>query len=158
MWKKIRIEFLFVIIFAWIFVVLESFSTSPIYKESWGGDSSQFMTIGMCWANGLTPYTEAFDHKGPFIFFVDMLGFKLTGDKTGVFIVQLCFMAFTALLLLKMAQNEEKHRFLDVLMVCLCILSLNQPYNEGNSVEEYCLPVLIASMYLSMESLLEFAF
>lgn len=85
------------------------------------------MTIGMSWAKGLVSYVDVFDHKGPFIFFVNMLGFKFAGDKTGVFVVQLCFMIFTAIFLLKMAKLGEKSVFFSVLLTCFTISCLYIP-------------------------------
>lgn len=66
-------------IIAFLFVLIFSFSTSPLYPNYWGSDSAQFQTIGMAWASGKIPYRDIFDHKGPFIFWVNMLGYKMGG-------------------------------------------------------------------------------
>ena len=39
-------------------------------------------------------YKDLFDHKGPFIFFVNALGYAITGSKYGVFIIQIIFKNF----------------------------------------------------------------
>ncbi len=144
--RKIKIEYPVVMLLGCIFVLLTSFSTSPLFK-GYGNDSAQFMTIGMSWAEGLIPYVDVFDHKGPLIFFVNMLGFKLTGGKEGVCIIQLCFMMVTAALLLKLAKLESRTVKGSLLIACFALFGLVVPYYEGNSTEEYCLPFLIISTY-----------
>jgi len=36
-----------------------------------------FQIIGKAWTEGITPYVGVFDHKGPFIFFVNALGYLM---------------------------------------------------------------------------------
>ena len=89
-------DIVFAGIAAVLFVLIFSFSTSPLYVDYWGSDSAQFQTIGMAWASGKVPYRDIFDHKGPFIFWVNMIGYKL-GGRTGVLTVQIFFLFFTFL-------------------------------------------------------------
>lgn len=69
------------------FVLRFSYSTSFLYPEYCGFDSAIFQTIGKYWAQGVTPYAQLFDHKGPLIFFVDAVGYWLHG-RSGVLVVQ----------------------------------------------------------------------
>ena len=82
-----------------VFILLFSYSTSPLYPYYYGTDSAQFLTIGKAWALGKIPYIDVFDHKGPLIFFIDMLGFLISwgGVKQtiGIMIIQIVFMSFT---------------------------------------------------------------
>ncbi|HAH71054.1 MAG TPA: hypothetical protein DCL74_04905 [Succinivibrionaceae bacterium] len=92
-WKDVVLFFLIFAIGA-AFVLNFSYSTSPLTPFYWGGDTAQFLTIGKEWCNGKIPYRDLFDHKGPLIFFIDMLGFALNGGKSvsGVFVIQIIFM------------------------------------------------------------------
>ena len=82
---------------ATLFVLLFSYSTSPLYSnyltyggEASAGDSLQFQTIGKAWLDGAIPYRDALDHKGPLLFFINMLGFLLGGGtRYGIVILQI---------------------------------------------------------------------
>lgn len=63
------------------FVYYFSGTTSPVIPDYYGDDSAVFQVVGKAWTNGKIPYIQAFDHKGPFIFFVEALGY-LIGNYT----------------------------------------------------------------------------
>ena len=134
-------------IIAVLFVLIFSFSTSPLYPNYWGSDSAQFQTIGMTWASGKIPYRDIFDHKGPFIFWVNMLGYKI-GGRTGVFILQIFFLSFTFLGIYKiMTTISWKTYFKQAGGMLVSIFSLANMYSGGNMCEEYCLPFLMFSAF-----------
>ena len=98
--EKINIKnicvFAFLLFVATVFVYVFSYSTSPLYPYYYGGDTAQFLTIGKAWYFGKIPYIDMFDHKGPFIFWIDMLGFLIgKGEKYGIAILQVIFMFFS---------------------------------------------------------------
>lgn len=134
-------------IVAVFFVTFFSFSTSPLYPYYFGGDSAQFQTVGKAWASGAIPYRDMFDHKGPVIFFVDMLGYLVTGAKFGIWIIQIVAMLFTLLALWKIAMLAEKSRFYGVVAIAVSLIILMQNYVDGNMTEEYCLPFICFSIY-----------
>ena len=149
--KKISKAGVFKVVFsalaATLFVIVMSFSTSPLYKENYGGDSAQFQTIGKIWANGGVPYRDAFDHKGPVIFFVNSIGYRLTGDKTGIVIIQIVCLFVTILLLFKICELASDKLYYGVIGVILSLIFLSIFYVEGNMTEEYCLPFITWSIY-----------
>ena len=59
------------------FVYYFSGTTSPVIPDYYGDDSAVFQVVGKAWTNGKIPYIQAFDHKGPFIFFVEALGYLI---------------------------------------------------------------------------------
>lgn len=130
-----------------LFVCLFSYSTSPLYSGYYGGDSAQFLTIGKAWMLGKIPYKEMFDHKGPFIFFIDMLGFMITGNKSGVAIIQSVFIVVTVNALFSLAKlTSDSNRF-GVIVVLISLIIYKRNYVDGNGVEEYCLPLIAVSTY-----------
>lgn len=130
-----------------IFIYFASFSTSPFYPFFRTGDSAQFQTIGKAWSMGKIPYIEMFDHKGPFIFFVDMLGFLLTGSSSGIAMIQVLFLTVTLMacfLTSRLVSNSTAYHFT---VIILLLAALSQVFSDGNLTEEYCLPFLSLSMY-----------
>lgn len=134
-----------------LFVILFSYSTSPLYPNyygwDYGGDSAQFLTVGKAWAEGLVPYRDIFDHKGPIIFFVDMLGFSLFGSKSGIAIFQIISLAFFSYAIYKISTLWRTVPLYGIFSVLLSLSFLKIVYLNGNTVEEYCLPFIGFSIY-----------
>ena len=51
-------------------------------------DQDIFYVIGRNWSEGKLPYITAWDSKGPFIFFFNMLGYLITKSDFGVFLLE----------------------------------------------------------------------
>ncbi len=134
-----------------IFVLCLSTSTSPLY-EGFGADSAIFQIIGKYWEKGRVPYLELFDHKGPYIFLIDAIGYAITGTKAGIMIVQIISL-FTALLgIYKTAQLFFK----ESQSICWTFLTLgflSLSYEGGNLTEEYVLPFLAFCTYAQLKYL-----
>ena len=135
---------------AFIFVYFASYSTSSLYPLCFGADSAQFQTIGRAWLNGLVPYVDIFDHKGPFIFFVNLLGYYIHDSRSGVFFVQLIFMSFTVYGLSLLATLYSKKISYSIFVTVSSLLLIANSYQGGNFTEEYCLPFLIFTTYFQL--------
>lgn len=129
------------------FLLLFSTSTSPLYGTEPLLDAGVFLTIGKYWALGDLPYLALWDSKGPLIFFVNALGYLLTGSRAGVFLVQLVFLCVAAYFGYRMLR-ETLSRGVSVLLSALMLFGMALIFNYGNSVEEYALPFLFASFWL----------
>lgn len=138
---------LFWLLMAAIFVLLFSYSTSPLYPTYFGNDSAQFQTIGKYWLRGSVPYRDLFDHKGPWIFFMNMLGYWICGSKTGICLLQILSMWCSLYFLYKTARTTGKNELYGVIVTLLSMFFLFLNYGEANFTEEYCLPFLCASAY-----------
>ena len=150
--RKINIKnicvFVFLVIAAAAFVYVFSYSTSPLYPYYYGGDTAQFLTIGKAWYLGKIPYIDMFDHKGPFIFWIDMLGFMIgKGEKYGVAILQVIFMFFSVWAFYKISQLLYKNRIYGCVVVMITLVAMKLNYVDGNTVEEYCIPFISWSIY-----------
>lgn len=130
-----------------IFVYFFSYSTSPWVLRYFGGDSAQFQTIGKAWVSGKIPYRDMFDHKGPVIFFIDMLGYRITGDAVGIMIIQIVFLSVSCWFLyriIRQAAGDRRHTIIPLLLI---LIVLERVYGGGNYTEEYCLPFICMSLY-----------
>ena len=143
-------SFLGCLLIAFLFCLKFSLTTSILYDGIHGDDSAIFYIIGKYWAQGSIPYVDLWDHKGPMIFFINCIGHLLTGDKTGVFILQVAslsvFLYFTLL--------TFRTRFSLLISSLLSIVSLFWlacSYEGGNLTEEYLLPYLAAAFYLTVK-------
>ena len=122
-------------------------STSPLFT-GYGYDSAMFQTIGKYWTQGYLPYADLFDHKGPVIFFINALGYLL-GERVGVFILQVCSCFISELLAyatLRRCMGKNASMALAFLLPLLLVMN----WQEGNTTEEYILPLLFACYYLML--------
>lgn len=134
-----------------LFVTTFSYSTSPIYHEYGDSyDSLIFQIIGKYWCEGKKPYADLWDMKGPFIFFVNSLGYWLTGNKIGVYIIQILNLSITLLFTHKILSLCFTTKT-TILFTLLSLAGLSYIYEGGNLTEEYLLPFMTASFYLVMK-------
>ena len=156
-----------------LIVALDLFS--PLHAENLRlmPDQDFFQLTGKVWAEGGVPYHDIWDQKGPFIFFVNMLGWKLTGNGTGIVIIECLFLLATMALLWLMISTistEHGQRILvnkkddrnstgqsvivNSLLMWICILwiAICLP-GSWNMTELFCLPFLVASAWLTLRSL-----
>ena len=140
---KFVIKYGIMLLTAFIFVFYASATTSPFidFKRI---DSYMFLIMGRGWSKGLIPYVDLFDQKGPAIFFINMLGFWLTGNKYGVFLLQILFMFASECLIYFMFRRVYSDK-IALAMASLGIFTFLWNYENGNMNEEYANPFLIAS-------------
>lgn len=138
-----------------IFLLVFSLGTSPLYRHKYiGWDSDIFLAMGKFSKRGLIPYKDFFDHKGPFIIFIQWLGYLIGNSKTGVFLIQILFLTMTLLgtyKILKLYYRES----VCLLLTLFYLPILNIYFDKGNLTEEYCLPFLMWSIYLAVKVLKE---
>ena len=143
------------IFIATLFVLVCSKSTSPLYPDYYayggltdGGDSLQFQTIGKAWLDGKVPYRDLFDHKGPIIFLVNALGFLLGGGtRYGIVVLQVIALAVVIHYALRLARLVSPNRLWGGIVLVFTLIAYARAYAQGNSVQEYSLPFIFASIY-----------
>lgn len=139
-----------------IFVLIFSYSTSPVYgdyysgyySEEYGysGDSAQFQTIGESWLNGRVPYRDIFDHKGPIIFLIDAIGYSIKW-RSGIVVIQIISLSVTLYYIFKICSLASKKFVYGIIVNIICLIFLTRSYADGNSVQEYALPFITSSTY-----------
>lgn len=140
--------YIYCLILSTIGVTILSTSTSPIYAEPQMVDAGIFLTIGKYWTEGLVPYINLWDCKGPFQFLINYLGFILTGTRTGVYMMEIMANSFS-LYISYFIFRTELSSTRSALYVLLVLLSGAAIWSDGSFVEEYCLPFLMLSFYLA---------
>lgn len=137
---------------AFVFLLVYSFSTSPLYLYE-GFDSATFRTIGLGIIQGKLPYTDLFDHKGPLIFYIDALGQWLIPGKWGIFLLQVLSLTLSMYLIYRICRLFANVRISFVSTVLL-LFPLIDFIVEGNQCEEWMLPYISLSLYLALSWLL----
>ena len=138
---------------AFVFLLVYSFSTSPLYLYE-GFDSATFRTIGLGIIQGKLPYADLFDHKGPLIFYIDALGQWLIPGKWGIFLLQVLSLALSMYIIYRICRLFADVRISFVSTVLL-LFPLIDFIVEGNQCEEWMLPYISLSLYLALSWLFD---
>lgn len=102
-----------------------------------GYDASVFATFGGAWLDGLIPYKDLFDHKGPVIFFLSLLGYWLGGDFYGIVYVEIISLFLFSALFLYVNRNNTIIYLIFFLFIYSVFIAKN--LEGGNLTEEYAL-------------------
>lgn len=88
-----------------LFVYFFSNHFSPFYPFNYGYDSNAYMSMARGWMSGLIPYKDIFDHKGPILYIIYMLGCVITDTSfNGVYIISSIFLATSLFFIYKISR------------------------------------------------------
>lgn len=137
--KREKLVLLF--LFGYSFLLLFFCSAfSPLYPFNGWSDVNIYYTIGKGIAFDLIPYKDLFDHKGPLIFFIYVLGYILVPDSyTGMYIVESVFFFFTLSVVYTISKMflNRTYSILSTLTFPFFFLSFSM---FGGAAEEFIIP------------------
>ncbi len=124
---------------------------SPLYPINTWCDVNIYFNVGKAMFNGRTLYAEAFDHKGPIIFFIYGLGYLISNTSFfGMFIIQLIawFIMVSAIYFSsKLFINKQ----LSLIAAFIFPLFLFKYTDHGGSAEEFVLVMEAFSLYFFLK-------
>ena len=130
-------------------VLLAAVAASLLHHGFWPvGDAAVFAYIGERMGEGLAPYRDLFDHKGPFLYLIEAAGCVLTpGSYKGLWILEYLNMLLTLGLMLAACTCMSRRKSSAVLAVMLSFLVCGRRlYEGGNLTEEYAMPWIALGM------------
>lgn len=148
--KSIIILF-FLLLFSFIICMQSPINPFSAHGTSWV-DSSVFKYIGGRMAKGDVPYKDMFDHKGPIIYFLNLIGYYIAPNR-GIWVIEFIFMFLSLLGAYKVARLFCSA--IQSLFIVMIAMSLIFSYLEGgNLVEEYAMTFQIWAIYIYIEYLI----
>lgn len=149
--KEDKIYLVLLCLYTFLFLFFSS-KMSPLYPINEWSDINIYFNMGKAMMNGRTLYTEAFDHKGPLIFFIYGIGYLLSnGSFLGMFIIQLILWILLATAVFYIAK-----RFLSVVFAAvasmLTLYAMLSFMHTGGSAEEFVLIFSIISLLLFIQT------
>ncbi|HOO28921.1 MAG TPA: hypothetical protein PLU43_10695, partial [Lachnospiraceae bacterium] len=142
----------FTFFYAAALLFMEIFTTSsPLFSFNKGCDENIYYAIGHGLANGLHLYTEMFDHKGPFFFFVYMIGYIISpGKYYGIYFIEVIFMTISLFCIYKIAAMFIKKEIAYMAAFSALPLLLNTNYMQtGGSFEQMAVPAMLGMLYFA---------
>jgi len=128
------------------FLLLEGSPISIWCKGESQTDQSVFKTVSMLIRKGYVPYKDTFDHKGPIIYIINLLGDYISTYR-GIWIVELVFLSLTFFFLYKLARLRCGV-FMAIASLMYAYTNLSYYYGTGNLVEEYALLFIAISLFI----------
>lgn len=123
---------------------------SPLYPTNPYCDANIYLTIGRGMLDGLMPYRDLYDQKGPLLYILHALSAGLTGGGfLGIYFLEIvcCFVNLVLILkTLRLWMDERAALPVAIAIGALTYCSICMCF--GDTVEELSLPILTGSMYL----------
>lgn len=115
------------------------------YSNFLGNDSGVFLYTASLMKEGGIPYVDSWDHKGPFIYFIDLLGISIPPNQQwGLFILQILLVLGGCVFFIHEVRKESS--WAAVLSGLACFLyAWPKTFGGGNQVEFYSSILLLFS-------------
>ena len=106
-------------------------SNNPLSVGRIGRDSSIFHYVARVMKDGGMPYLDTFDHKGPLVYLIDVLGLSIN-EKIGVWIMELCFILIALIYSYKLATLFGAGKKTAIVSSLVCSFALAYYFEGGN--------------------------
>ena len=133
------------------FLVVPTFST-PLYACS-SDDYNVFVVMAQGWMEGLIPYRDLFDHKGPLLYLLQIAGLIIAPGKLGIWILETLFAVIFLELLYQCRALVLTSTSTNYTAVAVALLILLFTMQGGNNNEEWCLPFQALPLLLTLKFL-----
>jgi len=148
--KKNKIKLIIIcLIISFIAITLRS-NNSFLFPFNGWDDFNSFYTIGAGWANGLIPYKDLFEQKGPFLYLIYMFAYLLTPYKfTGIYILEIISLTLVLLVsnkIIKLFIKDNKKN-IPILFLYAILLTTSNSFITGGSSEEFNLLFTTITIY-----------
>ena len=155
--KRNRILLLWSMLLSALFIGLAS-KSSPLYPLNDWVDVNCFFTVGRGILDGLVPYRDLYEQKGPVLYFVYALISLFSKDSYwGVFLLEVItfglFLYFSGKLC-QLYTGKSKIVYLVIAVLAAAVVT-SWSFTHGGSVEQHSLFMLVYGMYSVLRALKE---
>jgi hypothetical protein len=124
---------------------------SPLYVSNEWADPNIYFNVAKGMVNGRALYTEIFDHKGPFIFFIYAAGYLISNENFyGMFLIELVSWYILAVSLYS-SSRLFLNKFISFIISTAFFIFLIKSMKAGGSAEEFILCMEGVTLYLFLK-------
>ncbi len=155
-WAKLNLlqSRLFILITAFIFITICS-KSSPLYPFNDWVDANCFFTVGKSIVNGKTLYLDIFEQKGPLLYFLYAVAYKISPTTFfGVYLLEIASSFAFLLICYKTMLLFCSKKVIFALPVLSTIIYCAPAFSHGGSAEEFSLPIIALVLYIGLKSLI----
>ena len=118
-------------------------------------DVNCFFTVGKSMMNGIVPYRDLFEQKGPFLYFLHGLAWLISNDSfLGVYFLEVLAATFFLYYTHKSASLFVSQRTAFLTVPAAAVVIYTSPaFCHGDSVEELCMPFLAYAVWVGFKAL-----
>ena len=146
--KKKILNLLFCLGISFILITLCS-RNSFLYRFNDWVDANAFFTMGKGWMNGLVPYKDLFEQKGPILYLIYGIGYLISNSNfIGVYTLEIISFTVFNYFGLKILETiiENKYRY-PIMTITSTVIVTTLFFVQGGSAEEFCLPLIAYNFY-----------
>lgn len=155
--KKIEKIIPYTFLFVMFLIIIFSFRDNPFSKVLSGHDSSMFLYFGRGISDGLIPYKDMLDHKGPILFIIEyfaiLIGFG--NISMGIWIIESLFLIGSIIFLFKACYLYVGSKLVSSVSLLFMTPLFILCYDGGNYSEEFALLFISVSFYLFSKIVLQ---
>lgn len=149
---KVKIRDILFIALVAVFVITVCSTSSPVYSFNQWVDSNAFFTVGKSMLKGYIPYKDLYDHKGPLLFFIHAIGALISYNSfLGIYFFEIISAIFFLFFSYKISLLSFERNIIVVIPFLAYITYAGEAFVLGDSVEEFCLPLLAYGLYVSIK-------
>ena len=134
----------------WLLLRFSS-STSPASMYCLGSDSAFFRYVGKAMQEGLLPYRDFFDMKGPYLFLIEYICQWIREGRISIFAFQCVNLFVSLVFVVKSLELFVENRLIRLLLVFPFLAQLALCLDFGNLTEEYSLVPITFSLYCALK-------
>ncbi len=143
-----------------LFIALTGFLTilicsksSPLYPLNDWVDANCYMTVGRAMTEGMLPYRDLFEHKGPLLYMLHASAAMLSDSSfAGIFLFEaaacIWFLSLSDRLLRRFTGNSS----LWAIPFLAMTVYGSYTFCHGDSAEEFCLPLILCAFITGLEA------
>ena len=131
------------------FVLLFLLSPDSYIRDLWcRSDSATFFMCGKAWMNGMIPYVDFVDSKGPLLWLIYGIGYLLSHHSyVGVFWISIVFYAVTLFMAYKLCRLYADRNVSMVATALLPAFLFFWKFHYEVRSEDFCYPLIMISLY-----------
>lgn len=122
-------------------------SVSPLVEDH-AIDGSMFIAMGKMFKDGLVPYVDFFDHKGPVIVYIHAIGQCIASGRMGIFILEIVNLFFVLVLVDRFLSMFFENKKMILSIISFLFLYLILTLGGGNFTEEVSFIPMILSLHI----------
>ncbi len=132
-----------------VLLLLICSKSSPLYPFNDWVDANSFFTMGKGMMHGRIPYRDLFEQKGVLLYFLHGIAY-LISNRTffGVYVLEVISFSIFLFYGFKLVTIfiDKKYTIVSLPILAASILNLKS-FSNGDSAEEFCLPILAIGLY-----------
>lgn len=146
--RRVVTQFLFCFVLSGLFLLIRT-KSSPLYPFNDWVDVNAFFTVGKGMFNGVVPYRDIFEQKGPLLYFIFGIGYLISNQSfLGVYMIETLFFSIFLYFSIRIVRLfiNRKYALFAVPLIAFLTLDLTS-FTHGGSAEEISLPFLVISLF-----------